>query len=82
MSKNIELKPIKEWFLKGLEDPHKSKAIKYAEYFGMENKMVKSLYDALKEGFVWQFTQENSDFPGYWNSLAQKILFNQEKNKN
>ena len=81
MSNKKIKKTVEEWFQEDLEEPYRDKALKYAEYFGMSSKQVPSLYDALKQGFIWQYTQENADYPGYWNSLAQKILIKEEKNK-
>ncbi len=75
-------KTINQWYTEGLEEPYRTKAINYANYFGMSNKRVSSLYEALKQGFVWQYTQENVDYPGYWNSLSQKILINERKSNN
>jgi hypothetical protein len=79
MSNNKKFKSIEDWFKDDLEEPYKSKAIKYTEHYGMSNKLVPCLYQALKQGFIWQYTQENIDYPGYWNSLAQRILINQER---
>ena len=80
MTNKSNHKPIEEWF-QDLKEPYKSKALKYAEYYGTSTKKVPSLYEALKQGFVWQFTKENNDHPGYWRSLAQRILIKENKNK-
>ncbi len=81
MSNKRNFKSIEQWFKDDLEEPYKTKAINYAQHYGVSNMLVSSLYNALKQGFIWQYTQENSDYPGYWNSLAQRILIKQEKNK-
>lgn len=76
MSNNKTYYTIEHWFRVHLKDPYREKALKYAEYYGMSSKKVSSLYEALKQGFIWQYTKENNDYPGYWNNLAQKILIN------
>ncbi len=78
MSKKAEYKSVGRWFKEDLPEPYKAKAIKYASHWGTTSKKAKSLYEALKIGFVWGFTQEENDMPGYWTNLVNKI---REKNE-
>ena len=79
MYKSKTFKTIETWFNEELEEPYKTNALKYSEYFGTLDRKVESVYEGLKQAFVWQYTKENQDHPGYWNTLAQKLQLNNRK---
>jgi len=65
--------PIIEWFKK-LPEPQRTKAMRYCEHYETQDDLVDSMYDAFKHGFVWNYTKEENEDPGYWARYSQKYI--------
>jgi len=81
-NKKKELRPIGWWLNEQLPSPTRERAIKYAEAHGTTSIRVKSLSDAIKNGFVWAHTREGEDNPGYWSRISKKYCSTQKNERN